>query len=197
MLQEEGEGWEGCNGLCTSTLPFTSFRGLRKWPCFSWVSHQGELLTYLPLQNKTILCAYRALTKESRQESVQQRRKKGCFFPVTGWRSSSFQTNWRGGHGQRQTPETYTSEDRLGWLHHTLNNLKPHRLRCFQKVVFYYRTSRSWHFWPNCFKSKSIPSHTPVLTQPVTQMYSWQEVRSEHAILTDTQPASAKAQGGN
>lgn len=91
-----------------------------------------------------------------------------------------------GGHGQRQIPETYTSQDTLGWLHHSLSNVKPHRLCCFQELVFYYRTSRSWHFWPNCFRGKSIPFHTPALTQPVTQMKSWRELRSEHAILTDT-----------
>lgn len=146
----------------------------------------GLFLAHLPPQRW--LCTYRAFTDCGKHARISSAERKGkcCFSTVTGWRSSSFQTNWCGRHGQRLTPETYTSRGRLDRLHHSLSNLKPHRFCCFQEVVFYYRTSRSWHFWSNCFRSKSIPSHTLVLTQPVTQMYSWRELRSEHAILTDT-----------
>lgn len=110
-------------------------------------------------------------TKESRQESVEQREKRLLLssyrlkkVPISDklvWRSWA-ETNAR----------NYTSQDRLDWLHYSLSKLRPHRLCCFQEVAFYHRTSRSWHFWPKCFRGKSIPSHTPVLTQPVTQMYS-------------------------
>lgn len=61
VLQEE-EG--GCNGVFTfnAEISFASFTGLTKQPYFSSVSPQGKLLTRLPQQKTTILCAYRAST---------------------------------------------------------------------------------------------------------------------------------------
>lgn len=68
-------------------------------------------------------------TNKNRQESVQQRRKKGCFFPAASWRSSSFQTNRHGGHGQRRTREIHTSRPGQ-WP-----EPPPHGLPCFQEGV--------------------------------------------------------------
>lgn len=86
MSCRRGRRGEGCNGVLTSMLPFTSFRGLKKWPCFSWVSHQGELPAYLPLQNKIILCAYRegkkAASSQLQVEEAPRFRQTGA--QVTG-----------------------------------------------------------------------------------------------------------------
>lgn len=63
----------------------------------------GLFLAHLPPQRW--LCTYRAFTdcgKHARISSAE-RGGKCCFSTVTGWISSSFQTNWCGWHGQRLT----------------------------------------------------------------------------------------------
>lgn len=84
-----------------------------------FLSEPSGRASHLPstAEQNNFMCLQSLPTKKSTQESVQPRGKKGYFFPVTGWRISSFQTIWCGGHRQRQTPESYTSQDRLGWLH--------------------------------------------------------------------------------
>lgn len=110
------------------------------------------------------------------QQSVQQRRKKGCFFPTAGCRSSSFQTRWHGHHEQRRTPETHIS--RPGWTTTTHASL-------LSGGGTYHR---SQHLCLNCFRGSAATTFHPTTTclhQPLTETCSWREQRSEHAILTD------------
>lgn len=148
-------------------------------------------------EQKHSMCLQSLYQLRKADKNQLSREKKGCFFPVTGWRRFPFQTNWCGGHGQRQTPET--TPLRTGWTgcttawaswghtgfaafrkwHSTIGHPGP---GTFGQSA---SEARAFHPTPLCLHSqwhKCTPDRNWAQNMP-----SW---------LT-CQPASAKAQGGN